>query len=304
MLFKKKIEIFLSFNLFYIIFYASKIKTNIKVKFKTLLCVIAKEENRYIREFIDYYRKMKINKIILYDNNDLDGEKFDLIINKEIEDKYVKIINYRGYTRPQKKAYNNCYKSNKYKFEWIAFYDVDEYLYISNFTDINEFLSLNKFNKCKSILINWKYYGDNGHIFFEPLPIQKRFTKPFYFKNRKECKNIYYYVAAKTIVRGGLKLTWNHFPHYLDKIINCRPDGTIINNYFSEPQYSIAFIKHYVTKSTEEFIEKIQRGDVFLRVNQNYLIERIKNYYFLFNNITKNKIELFEKKLQFRVESY
>ena len=63
---------------------------------------------------------------------------------------------------PQIKAYNDCYINNKNKFDWISFYDIDEYLYLKNFKNINQFLSLSKFKKCSSILINWRYYGDNN----------------------------------------------------------------------------------------------------------------------------------------------
>ena len=38
-------------------------------KLKVLLCTIGKEENKYIKEFVNHYRKLKIEKIILYDNN-------------------------------------------------------------------------------------------------------------------------------------------------------------------------------------------------------------------------------------------
>ena len=47
-----------------------------KPKINILLCSIAKNENKYILEFINHYRKMKFNKIILYDNNEINGEKF------------------------------------------------------------------------------------------------------------------------------------------------------------------------------------------------------------------------------------
>ena len=32
-------------------------------------------ENKYIREFVEFYEKHGVDKIFLYDNNDIDGEK-------------------------------------------------------------------------------------------------------------------------------------------------------------------------------------------------------------------------------------
>ena len=44
---------------------------------KICLCVIAKNENKYLREFVEYYKTIGYNKIFLYDNNDIFGEKFE-----------------------------------------------------------------------------------------------------------------------------------------------------------------------------------------------------------------------------------
>lgn len=63
--------------------------------------------------------------------------------------------------------------------------------------------------------------------------------------------------------------------------------------------YSLAHIKHYATKSTEEFSNKLIKGAVYSNNtnNKNYMVGRILYYYFYFNKITRRKIELFEKKL-------
>ena len=106
------------------------------------------------------------------------------------------------------------------------------------------------------------------------------------------------YIAGKTIARGGLNLIWAHFPHYLKNKPICRPDGSILKNYNSKPQYSNAYIKHYATKSTEEFIKRILRGTVNSKDKKiNYLEYRIKKYYFLFNKFNFKKKIFFEKRL-------
>lgn len=291
----KILKILLFFLNYIFIKYISKIS-----KLKVLLCSIAKKENKYIKEFVQFYKKLNFNKIILYDNNNIIEPRLENIIKKYVQNKFVKIINYRGIDRPQAKAYNECYKKyNKY-YDWIAFYDIDEFLYIINYTNINQFLLLNKFKKCQSIIINWKYYGDNNKIFYENKSLNERFTFPFFFKKKKVKKSqIFYYSAGKSIVRGKLNLIWGLFPHYFKNTNNCRPNGEILENYFSPPQFSEAYIKHYVTKSTEEFIERLKRGDVFLKIDKKYIKNKIKNYYFLFNKKTNEKLTLFKKSFNF-----
>ena len=174
---------------------------------------------------------------------------------------------------------------------------IDEFLYIKHFHNLNTFLSLSKFKKCQSILINWRYYGDNDKLYYEPKPLKQRFIKSVPLEKLKSSK--FLNSAAKSIVRDGLIIKWGLFPHYIKNVINCRPDGNITNNYFSNPQHSIAYIKHYLTKSTEEFIERINRGDVFSIINNNYINDRINKYYFLFNKKTKEKLNLFQQKFKY-----
>lgn len=274
-----------------------------KPKYKVLLCAIAKNENKYILEFINHYRNMNFNKIIIYDNNEINGEKFFEILKDYIKINFVKIINFRGFKKPQKKAYDHCYNYNKYNYDWIAFYDIDEYLFLLNQTYINDFLSSTNFRKCQSIIINWKYYGDNDKIYYESKPMKERFIKPIKI-TRKILKKKYLYSGAKTIVRGGLHLIWGHFPHYLNNTVNCRPNGNILKKYLSPPDYSIAFIKHYTTKSTEEYVEKLNKGDVYENYNKRFVAYKIKHYYFLFNKYTKEKIELIKNKLKFKINIF
>lgn len=44
-----------------------------------MLMSLGKDENRYAREFIEYYKKLEVDKIFIYDNNDISGEKFDYV---------------------------------------------------------------------------------------------------------------------------------------------------------------------------------------------------------------------------------
>ena len=273
------------------------VKYKPKSALKVLICTVAKQENKYIKEFVEHYEKLKFEKIIIYDNNDLNGENFNKILRNEIKNKFIEIIDYRGLSQPQESALNDCYNKNKMNYDWIAFYDIDEFLYIRKYSDINQFLSLGKFKKCQSIIINWKYFGDNDKLYYESKPLSKRFIYPLDIAKINIDSKHLFFSAAKTIVRGRLNITWGHLPHYINNTKNCRPSGKILKNYFSPPQLSKAWLSHYITKSTEEFIQRLKRGDVLLKPNLHYIKNRIDNYYFAFNKFTVEKSELFKKKL-------
>ena len=86
-------------------------------KKKVCLCTLGKEENKYVREFIEHYKKYGIDKIIIYDNNDLNGEKFETVLSDYIGNKYVEIKNFRGKLTIQLKVLNDCYKNNNKIFD-------------------------------------------------------------------------------------------------------------------------------------------------------------------------------------------
>ena len=53
----------------------------LKKKIKVCVCTCGKDENRYIEEFANHYINYGIDKIYIYDNNDIDGERFENILN-------------------------------------------------------------------------------------------------------------------------------------------------------------------------------------------------------------------------------
>jgi hypothetical protein len=54
---------------------------------------------------VEHYKKIGYDKIFIYDNNNIGDEKFEDVLSKQISNKFVEIINYRGY-RGKGKAHN------------------------------------------------------------------------------------------------------------------------------------------------------------------------------------------------------
>ena len=66
-----KIKILISLNLL-ILYLIIFIKNQIKIA----LCTMGKQENLYVKEFIYYYKKLGVDTIFIYDDNDYNTEKF------------------------------------------------------------------------------------------------------------------------------------------------------------------------------------------------------------------------------------
>lgn len=137
------------------------IKNNFN-KIKVCLCVIAKNENKYLREFVEYYKSIGYDRIFLYDNNGINGEKFDEVINDYITNGFVKVIDFKKNGReikPQILAYKDCYSRNSKLYDWLSFFDVDEYIDIhKKYKKIQDFFNDKIFEHCQNIKINWLLY--------------------------------------------------------------------------------------------------------------------------------------------------
>ena len=56
---------------------------------KVAICIEIKNENRYIREWLEYHKKLGFDNIILYDNNDSNGEDVFDVIGEDIRSGFV-----------------------------------------------------------------------------------------------------------------------------------------------------------------------------------------------------------------------
>ena len=261
-----------------------------KKKFKICLCTLGKEENKYVREYINHYFKYGVDKIFIYDNNDINGESFNSIIKDYIQNKYVEVLNYRGINKVQLTTMNHCYKNNFEKYDWLIFYDMDEYIYLKNIFNLKKFLNKSIFNKCHSIRLNNIFHTDNNNLYYINKSLSERF--PEIIRNMNK-------YPIKTILRGNItriKISNVHWLSKIRKIKHCNGFGNIVKKIrfcADKVDKKNYYINHYSFKSTEEFINKIKRGSAVYGLKVRMLIK--VRFYFAFNKITLQKINYIEK---------
>ena len=265
-----------------------KQKNNLKI----CICTLGKKENRYIREFVQYYENYEIDRIFLYDNNNINGERFEERIKDYIDKGLVKIIDWRGKNKSMLRVWNDCYSKNYKKYDWLIFYDLDEYIYLKNYTSIKAFLNEPKFKNCQKIYLNWVIHTDNDLIYYDNRSLHDRFPEVERNAryNKKDC-----YSSVKSILRGhipNVKITRMHI--FSRDVKGCNGFGEIAElnhlDHIKNPDFKYYYIDHYYSKSLEEFIEKINKGDVFFDNKKSFKMHRIKRY-FNINKISLKKIE-------------
>ena len=296
-LFKKWNKIIIIYILLLVFFFLNKkiLEKDIKI----CLCVIAKNENLYVREFVEYYKEIGFNKIYIYDNNDKAGEKFEDVINDYIQNGFVYIINFRDRdenSQPIFDAYRDCYSRNNQLYDWLSFYDMDEFLELNEkYKNIQEFLRDKSFKHCQNIKINWLMPINDQALYYENKTLQQRIQTFRY----NDTANIH----IKSTVRGHLYTNyWEKTgnPHSSSlNVTSCSSSGKIIqfdSPFNQPPDFHNAKLKHYYYKSFEEFCIKIKRGKCDMAKNKSDEIKKdIYTKLYLENKNNEEKIKIIHK---------
>ncbi len=261
---------------------------------KYYVCCIARGELKYIREFVEHYLSLGFTKVIIYDNNFGDEERYDNVLKDYIDQDCVEIVDFRDRVQAQNAAYNDCYAKRKNEFDWILFADADEFLILNKHHTIDEFLQDKKDYEC--VLVNWQTMTDNNLIYYENKPLMERFTEQIPFDKCVQYAKTPENAHVKSLIKGGLPfICFYSNPHcVVNPIKCCNADGKSCNlSPFQNITWETAYLRHFTTKSAEEYCEKLRRGvpdrsyDMFLKT----YIGRFWRY----NEKTDGKVKVFEK---------
>jgi len=206
---------------------------------KVALVCIAKEEDEYISEWIDYHKKLGFDRIFVFENN----------WRCNVSDEIVTTIEFDGETK-QIPAYNTFIERFRYDYDWVAFIDVDEFVVLKKHDDIKEFLK--DYESVENgIAVNWMLFGSNGHEdVFGKYSVLERFTK------RQNDVNIHIKTFLK-MKRFGIKMV---NPHHPNVMLNDTNFNKVIGPFNKKGSIDVVQINHYFCKTLPEFGKKIKRG--------------------------------------------
>ena len=249
---------------------------------KVAVCAIGRLENRYAVEWVEHYNQLGVDKIFIYDNNRVDdGELFADVLQPYIEAGFVEVVYFEGL---QKDAYEKCYRDHSDEYEWIGFFDFDELVYLEKSNDIHDFL-----DDCEAdvVSLNWMTMTDNGLVHYDERPMVERFTE-----GTGEDFEINRHV--KSFVHSGIAGISFNDPHIPNApVLQC--ENVLHERIEQKPLqpkviHSVAYIKHYNTKTAEEWATlKMRRlspcGDKYNREMKAKNVD----YFFSINERTPEK---------------
>lgn len=266
------------------------------------LVVIAKDEARFIPEWIAHYLCLGFDQIHAYDNGSSDQT---LEIFERLSRYFpVKVTPWTGELNesPQISAYNDALRH--IDTDWVAFFDMDEFLILPlDTSNINVFLQ--RFgDDVGAVGINWLTFGSN-RVYGKNYGLVRnafRTGNARTWANNKHIKTI-----ARTQCIGQMRvhecsLTKGRFVHP-----NLEDISMPLRRGVSDmTDHSVAQLNHYQTRSYSDYWDKINRGraaaknsdiEMQKRKNPDELFEKINSSYIYYNDIDRYN-ESFYRKLE------
>jgi tetratricopeptide (TPR) repeat protein len=225
---------------------------NERAKCQLSVGAIMKDEAPYLIEWLEFHKIVGVERFYLYNNNSADNT-ID-ILQPYVQSGEV-ILHHWPVTPGQISAYEHCLSAYKTESEWIAFIDLDEFIFPSEKDDLKEVL--NEFDGVAGVGVNQLFFGSSGHeVRPEGLQIEN-FTKRSAdnFDNNKYVKSI---VRPKQIIRPSC-------PHFFIPIskdtFSVTENMEVLSSSIAEKtSVQKLRINHYYTKSQEEMKQKLIRG--------------------------------------------
>ena len=222
---------------------------------------VIKDEQDYLNDFLDYHTKMGLHIFVYEDlfsySHKSICDKYDnveLHSVKELydEDEIPQLIENRKNKIPPQTDYINRGLKHIHSlnmFDWCWLIDIDEYITCTE--PISSVLS--RFNDRDGILVYWKNFGCSGRIY------KPKYDKPIYDIYTQQCgyekySDLKFYKITKFCVNlRRWKPTQKYYIHNAN--VNwVKVDGSYKR---TEIVYEPLYLKHYITRSWEEFCYKI-----------------------------------------------
>ena len=145
--------------------------------------------------------------------------------------------------------FQDCLNKNYYKYNWLLFYDIDEFIYLRKFINIKTFLKQKRFDKCQSIQLNVFFHSDNNLLYYDNRTLSERF--PEKIKTPRG--------ALKSILKGNIKINIIS-PHNLNNnLISCNGFGQFNSKeknsiFTNNPDYNFYYMRIQNIQKWEKLI--------------------------------------------------
>ena len=210
------------------------------------VCSMFLNEERYLAEWIEFHLLAGVERFYLYDHESTDGSRE--VLAPYVEEGTVVVYDWPVYPG-QREAFDDCVERHRQDSRWIAFFDIDEYLFSGTGRPLTEVLR--PFEPWPGVFVNRPAFGSAGReampsgLVTESYPLRSNISR----RNR----------AGKSIADpmrvascgGGHHFTYTE-AHAVDELLRPAPTSRSLS-----VSFSLLRLNHYAVRSREEFEAKL-----------------------------------------------
>jgi hypothetical protein len=213
------------------------------------IAAIYRNEAAYLREWIEFHRLVGVERFFLYNNESTD-DHMD-VLGPYIADGTVAWEDFPGFP-PQLRCYQHCIDTHRHDARWIAFIDLDEFLFSPTSRPVPEILR--GYEEHPGVAVNCLQFGTSGHQTPPAGLVVENYTRRLGLE-RPRSRIVKSIVDPERAVKVGSNA--HHFVY--------RDGGTAVDerrrpvrSEASEtPSIELLRINHYFTRSQEERERKL-----------------------------------------------
>jgi hypothetical protein len=219
-----------------------------RVRDELAVAAIFKDEAPFLDDWLTFHSGIGVSHFYLYNNFSTD--QFRDVLQPWIARRRVTLHDW-PVSAGQMSAYRHCVRHKAGDVRWIAFIDIDEFLFSPRQLDIRPILR--EYSDLPGILVHSPYFGSSGHRERPASLIFDAYT-------RRAPLNL---VSCKTIANPRLVYAMRNAHQF--KYLRGEALDTSRNRVdrSSTPVLDVLRLNHYWSRSLQDLQNKSRRGDVF-----------------------------------------
>jgi hypothetical protein len=230
-------------------------------------CAIYRNEAPFLQEWLEFHRLVGVERVFLYNNMSADEHRD--VLAPYVADGTVVLKDWSD-VPGQASAYRDCLHEHRDDARWIAFIDIDEFLFSPTLAPLPELLEA--FEEWPGVMVHWANFGPSGHETRPEGLVLEKYTlrAPDRYSFNRVCKCV---VDPRRTVRMGADISPHSFEY---------THGFAVDENFRRPMVekpgkrleSVSFsrlrINHYYMKSKEQWFAKLEVPHASTGLLRNY----------------------------------
>jgi hypothetical protein len=209
------------------------------------VCAIFRDEACFLDEWIRFHRGVGVEHFYLYNN--FSSDAYEAVLGPWVERGVVTLTQW---PRPvgQLSAYRHCVTHRRRESRWIAFIDVDEFLFSPQTTDVSRLLR--DYETRPGVCVWQRFFGSGGHDERPAGPV----TLSYFTRAGDDVTTVKTIANPRLVYKVGVHV----FKFWGGEALDTAGRDVIST---PAPTFDRLRINHYWSRSLSDLRTKIARGD-------------------------------------------